>query len=93
MRITLAYPYEGHAPDDTIELDDTDARRLLRDGKARLPEHDAMTVAELREYAAAQGIYIAGLSRKAEISEAIEAAEKISVSPTTDVTPASGEED
>lgn len=37
MRITLAYPYEGHAPDETIDLDDREARRLLSSGRARLP--------------------------------------------------------
>lgn len=35
IRVTLAYPYEGHAPDETIELDDPTARRLIREGRAR----------------------------------------------------------
>ena len=93
MKITLAVPYDGHAPNDTIDVDDTDGRRLLRDGWARLPDRDEQTVSELRDYAKKQGIDIAGLSRKADIAAAIEAAETTSVSPTTTVTPASGEED
>lgn len=93
MRITLAVPYEGHDPDETVDLDDADARRLLRDGFARLPDRDAQTVPELRDYAKAQGIDITGLSRKADITAAIEAAENPSVTPVTNVTPVSGEED
>lgn len=38
MRITLAYPYEGHAPDETIEVDDDVGRQMVRDGVARLPK-------------------------------------------------------
>lgn len=41
MRITLAYPFEGHAPDETIELDDWLARRLLHGGRARVPDAEA----------------------------------------------------
>lgn len=37
MRVTLAYPYDGHQPDDTVDLPDHDALNLLRDGRARLP--------------------------------------------------------
>lgn len=45
MRVTLAYPYttpDGveHAPDETIDLENEEARRLLGDGFARLPEGD-----------------------------------------------------
>lgn len=41
MKVTLAYPYEGHEPDDTVDLPDADARRLLSDGKARKPAKGA----------------------------------------------------
>lgn len=37
MRVTLAYRYQGHDPDDTVELPDAEAVQLLRDGWARLP--------------------------------------------------------
>ena len=36
MRITLAYPHDGHEPDDTIDVDDEVGRRLVHDGRARL---------------------------------------------------------
>lgn len=43
MRVTLAYPYttpDGveHAPDETIDLDTDEARRLIGDGFARHPD-------------------------------------------------------
>jgi hypothetical protein len=93
MRITLAVPHDGHDVGETIDVDDADGKRLLRDGFARLPDRNEQTVSELRDYAKTQGIDIAGLSRKADIAAAIEAAETISVSPTTTVTPVTGEED
>lgn len=37
MQITLAYPYGDHQPDETVDLPDDEARRLLNDGFARLP--------------------------------------------------------
>lgn len=37
MKVTLAYPYEGHDPDETVDLPEAVARRLLSDGAARLP--------------------------------------------------------
>ena len=37
MRITLAYACEGHDPDETVDLPDDVARRLVNDGRARLP--------------------------------------------------------
>jgi hypothetical protein len=36
--ITLAYRYEGHGPDETIEVDDAVGRQLVRDGFARPAE-------------------------------------------------------
>lgn len=38
MKVTLARAYGDHAPDETVDLPDTDALRLLADGKARLPK-------------------------------------------------------
>lgn len=41
MKVTLAYEYDGHKPDETVELDDTEARTLLREGRARQPQAKA----------------------------------------------------
>lgn len=35
MRVELAYPYDGHAPDETVELPTDVARSLISDGRAR----------------------------------------------------------
>lgn len=35
MKVTLAYPYNGKSPDSTVDLDETEARALLRAGRAR----------------------------------------------------------
>jgi len=35
VRITLAYPYENHQPDETIEVADDVGRQMIRDGYAR----------------------------------------------------------
>ena len=36
MKVTLAYAYGDHKPDETIDLPDREARRLVNDGRARL---------------------------------------------------------
>lgn len=38
MKITLAMPYKGHEPDDTIDVDTDTGRDLIRCGWARHPE-------------------------------------------------------
>lgn len=43
MRVTLAYPYEGHEPDETIEVDDDEGRRLLTTGHARKADAETTT--------------------------------------------------
>lgn len=35
MRIALAYPFDGHGPDDEIEVDADLGRQLIGDGRAR----------------------------------------------------------
>jgi len=35
LKIDLAYPYDGHQPDETIEVDDDVGRQMIRDGYAR----------------------------------------------------------
>jgi hypothetical protein len=44
MRVTLAYPWDGHDPDETVEVDNATGRRLLRDGKARPADDEAAGV-------------------------------------------------
>lgn len=36
MRVALAWPYDGHAPDEEVDLPPVVARRLIADGRARL---------------------------------------------------------
>ena len=80
MRITLAYPFENHDPDETIDVGPEVGKRLIRDGRAR---RAAETVDELKQYAAEAGIDLRGATRKADIESAIEAAEKTRASKTT----------
>lgn len=84
-RVTLGYAWEGHQPDTTLELDEVTARRLLREGKARLAPDEApppidldhATVAEMREHARRHGIVLAPSARKrADIVDAIRAADQ-----------------
>lgn len=35
MKVTLAYAYGDHTPDETIDLPDAEAQRLVNDGRAR----------------------------------------------------------
>lgn len=37
MKVTLAYPWGGHPPDSTVDLDAVVAGQLLRSGRARPP--------------------------------------------------------
>jgi hypothetical protein len=36
LRVTLAYPFQGHAPDDVVDVTAQEARLLLREGRARV---------------------------------------------------------
>lgn len=38
MRITLAYPWQGHRPDQTLDVDDHVGRDLVRSGRARIAD-------------------------------------------------------
>lgn len=69
MRVTLAYPFDGHQPDETIELPDPLGRRLVREGRARHAADDGPPVAdsdgippptvdEIRDYAHARGLSV-----------------------------------
>jgi hypothetical protein len=72
--IQLAYPYEGHAPDEVVDVDDITARDMVRDGMARWPDVEGRTVAELKAMAEQQGVDLAGATRKEEIAKALERA-------------------
>lgn len=93
MLVTLAYPHEGHQPDETIEVDDATGRQLVRDGQARLPEPsvlDDMRADDLRAYAAEHRIDLAGATKKADMAAAIRAAEHASIPPQSPITPVTG---
>lgn len=93
MKVTLAYPYGKHKPDETIDVDDAKARLLVRDGLARLPEADAyddMTVTELRSYAADNGIDLGGVKSKADITSVIRTQQSKAIPPQSPITPVTG---
>lgn len=85
MRITLARPYDGHDPDTTVDLPVDVARRLVREGKARLPVEPAdgeapvvkPTAADVDAYAQEHG------TTKVEARRRLAA---LSVAPTTSTT-------
>ncbi|HET6869852.1 MAG TPA: hypothetical protein VFH80_28320 [Solirubrobacteraceae bacterium] len=43
MRVTLAYPYGKHQPDETVEVEDAVGLQLINDGRARHPATSAPT--------------------------------------------------
>ena len=47
MLITLAAPFEGHAPDETIDVDDNVGRLMVREGYARIPSAAGSTIPEI----------------------------------------------
>lgn len=84
IRITLAYPYEGHDPDTTITVDEATGRRMVREGWARHAEVGPDSkVADLKAYADKHGIDVTGLRSKAEYLAAIETAEQTRASVVT----------
>lgn len=84
MKITLAYPFEGHDPDTTIEIDDVRGRRMIRDGKARRADIGPDSKAsDLKEYAEKANIDLTGKRSKQEILTAIERAEQTRASVVT----------
>lgn len=87
MRITFAYPTlidgRSYDPDETAEVDDAMARRLVNEGFARLPEETDVTVAELRALAEALGVDLGGYTRKADILRELEPHMPRVVAPVT----------
>lgn len=71
MRIQLAYPWEGHNPDDVVDVDDQQGRTMIREGLARVPDSARdLSMDELRLQARDRGVPTKGLS-KAELLEAL----------------------
>jgi hypothetical protein len=80
----LAYPYDGNAPDTTIEVDDATGRRMVRDGRARHAEVGPdSTGADLRAYAERIGADTTGRRTKADLLAAIQRAEQTRASAVT----------
>jgi len=93
VRITLAYTYDGHDADATIEVDDQVGRQMVHDGAARLPDQADLadqSAAELRAYALDHGIDLAGARSKVDIAETIRAAEEAAIPPQSPITPLPG---
>lgn len=47
MLVTLAYQWNGHEPDTTLEVDDETGRSLLRSGRARIGKRRPDTAADV----------------------------------------------
>ncbi len=90
MRITLAYPYDGHDPDETIEIDDRRGRAMISNGVARpapaLEPDDSWKVADLRSFASTNSIDLGGASTKADILAALAADKTRAPNPAGDGT-------
>jgi hypothetical protein len=41
MKVQLAYEYEGHQPDEVVDVDDATGARLIYEGRARVPDKEA----------------------------------------------------
>ena len=48
MQVTLAYEFDGFAPDETVEVDDLVGRELLRTGRARPADLRDATIDEVK---------------------------------------------
>jgi len=94
--ITLAYPWNGYAPDETVDLEPAIAKQLLRDGKARVAddgtevvdeplEGDGVTIGNVKAYVAEHG----GTLR--EVAEALRA-EAAAAPASTQSTPPTGDD-
>lgn len=71
MLVQLAYPHEGHEPDEVIEVDADTGRDMVRDGLARLPDLAGLRKAELEELARAEGVAVPAGARKADVEAAL----------------------
>lgn len=80
MKVQLSYPYKSKAGDqhdvgDTADLPVNEANRVIDSGYATkvdaTDDLDDLTVAELRDRAEADGIDLAGATKKADIVSAL----------------------
>jgi antitoxin component HigA of HigAB toxin-antitoxin module len=60
VRVQLAYEHEGHDPDDVIEVPESEARRMITEGRARVPDD------EHHEVAASSGVRLSGTALDGE---------------------------
>lgn len=84
MEVTLAYPWQGHQPNDTVEVGDGVGRMLIREGRARpvdvaadapgiveIPNFAAMSMANLRALAAERGLEMHPGAHKATLIDSL----------------------
>lgn len=75
MKITLAWPQEGIGDaDQTVDIPDADAKRLVNDGMARLPDSVPTSAADVEAVAAAEGVDLSGAETVAEQRARVKAA-------------------
>ena len=65
VRIQLAYPWTApdgteHDPDDVVEVDEMESRRMITEGRARVPDD------EHHEVAASSGVRLSGVGLDAD---------------------------
>lgn len=77
MKVTLAWPREGVGQaDETVDLPDGEARRLLADGMARVPDPAKLSGAELDTAAAVEGVDLSEARTVADKRAALKAAKE-----------------
>lgn len=90
MKITLAVPYDGHSPDETIDVDLVDGKRLIRDGFARLPAPPPLAGSGSSrdawvDYAADAGVPVPDDAKRADVVAAVaDAGAPVPAQPTED---------
>jgi hypothetical protein len=77
VKVTLAWPREGVGQaDQTVDLPDAEARRLIADGMARVPDPKELTSDELDAAAAAEGVDLSAARTVADKRAALKAAKE-----------------
>ena len=75
MKITLAWPQEGIGDaDQTVDVSDADAKRLVNDGMARWADLVPTAAADVEAVAAMEGIDLSGAGTVAEKRARVKAA-------------------
>ena len=67
MKVTLAHWYKDGVPGDVVDVGADEARDMVRDGIARKAAVDALSVADLKATAEAEGVDLHGATRRADI--------------------------